>query len=415
MKKFLSLALTLALCLGLAVPAAAAAPDRFDGGWRSPVSENSWEAIRCTNAERAQEGLRPLSTFEGLHAAAQLRAVELKDRFDHTRPNGQSCMTALSDVGLDPYAFGRSGENIAVGYPSPASVVTGWMNSTGHRMNILTRPFCHIGLGSDGQRWVQMFVGICAPQLTGVTVGKSSYPLGTDLEDMEGVVALHCEHGDSYLPLSSEMCSGYDSAKAGSQNVTVRYMDQTASFTVTLGSGSQGGTSGVFADVPSGSYCWDAVAWAVENHITNGTSNTTFSPNGPCDRGQIVTFLWRANGSPEPASAVNPFVDVKSGDYCYKAVLWASEQGITSGTDATHFSPRTPCNRAQAVTFLWRTNGRPAGSGGFSDVADGQFYTEAVKWAVEKNITSGTSPTTFSPNQSCTRGQIVTFLYRDKQ
>ncbi len=171
-----------------------------------------------------------------------------------------------------------------------------------------------------------------------------------------------------------------------------------------------------FTDIKKGDFFYDAVQWAVEKGVTSGTTVTTFSPGNPCDRGQIVTFLWRANGSPNPTSTLNPFVDVKSGDYYYKAVLWAVENNITSGTDATHFSPKTPCNRGQAVTFLWRANGRPAGTGkSFADVKSGQFYTDAVKWAVGKNITSGTSSTTFSPNQSCTRGQIVTFLYRDKQ
>lgn len=113
MKRFISVLLTAALALSLGVTAGAAAPDRFDGSWQAQLSEASWEAIRCTNAERAKEGLRPLSTFEQLHAAAQIRVDELKTTFDHTRPNGQSCMTALYDVGLDPYDFDRSGENIA--------------------------------------------------------------------------------------------------------------------------------------------------------------------------------------------------------------------------------------------------------------------------------------------------------------
>lgn len=169
----------------------------------------------------------------------------------------------------------------------------------------------------------------------------------------------------------------------------------------------------MFTDVKKGDFFYDAVQWAVEKGVTSGTTATTFSPANACDRGQIVTFLWRANGSPNPTSTHNPFVDVKSGDYYYEAVLWAQEKGITSGTDATHFSPSTPCNRGQAVTFLWRANGKPTGTGkSFADVKSGQFYTDAVKWAVGKNITSGTSSTTFSPDQSCTRGQIVTFLYR---
>ena len=170
-----------------------------------------------------------------------------------------------------------------------------------------------------------------------------------------------------------------------------------------------------FNDLAKGAYYTDAVAWAVANKITTGTSGTTFSPDEPCTRGQVVTFLWRAYGSKEPTSAVSPFTDVNPGDYFYKAVLWAVENGIASGTDKTTFSPNTPCTRAQAVTFQHRAAGKPAVSGGsaFTDVNAGNYFADAVAWAVANKVTSGTSSTTFSPNESCTRGQIVTFLYRE--
>lgn len=169
-----------------------------------------------------------------------------------------------------------------------------------------------------------------------------------------------------------------------------------------------------FTDVPQGEFYADAVAWAVDNGITSGVSSTSFAPNDTCTRSQIVTFLWRAAGEPEPSSKQNPFGDVKSSDFFYKAVLWASEQGITSGTDNTHFSPKATCDRSQAVTFIWRAAGKPSSSGSsFVDVSPNQFYSQAVSWAVSKGITSGTSNTTFAPNALCTRGQIVTFLYRD--
>lgn len=168
-----------------------------------------------------------------------------------------------------------------------------------------------------------------------------------------------------------------------------------------------------FLDVKSSEYYYKPVVWAVANGITNGTGNGKFSPNDTCTRGQIVTFLWRSQGMPEPTSTVNPFVDVKASNYFYKAVLWAAEKGITNGVDATHFNPEDKCTRAQAVTFLWRTAGKPAhtGSNSFSDVTT-SYYTDAVLWAVEKEITNGTGNGKFSPNVPCTRGQIVTFLYR---
>ena len=172
-----------------------------------------------------------------------------------------------------------------------------------------------------------------------------------------------------------------------------------------------------FKDVKKDAYYYDPVLWAV-NHdpqITAGTAADAFSPNNPCTRGQIVTFLWRAKGCPEPTITKNPFTDVKASDYFYKAVLWAVEKEITAGTSKTTFSPAATVTRAQTVTFLWRAEGKPAvkTANPFKDVPAGQYYTDAVLWAVKNEITAGTSATTFSPANPCTRAQIVTFLYRD--
>ena len=170
-----------------------------------------------------------------------------------------------------------------------------------------------------------------------------------------------------------------------------------------------------FTDVAAGSYCYDAVQWAVANGITNGTDATHFSPNAGCTRGQVVTFLWRAAGEPTVSGNVG-FVDVAAGSYCYEAVKWAVANGITKGTDATHFSPNATCTRGQVVTFMYRAEGEPAvgGSNGFVDVAAGSYCYNAVQWAVANGITKGTDATHFSPNATCTRGQVVTFLYRSE-
>ena len=169
-----------------------------------------------------------------------------------------------------------------------------------------------------------------------------------------------------------------------------------------------------FIDVPAGSYYEDAVIWAVDKGITAGTSATTFNPNGICTRAQAVTFLWRAAGSPAAKSAVMPFTDVKAGSYYYEAVLWAVENGITKGTSDTMFSPDATCTRAQIVTFLWRSQKSPAAgmANPFADVAADTYYIDAVLWAVKHNITVGTTFSIFSPDEECTRAQIVTFLYR---
>ncbi len=170
-----------------------------------------------------------------------------------------------------------------------------------------------------------------------------------------------------------------------------------------------------FYDVPADQYYAAPVMWAAEKGVTNGTSRYTFSPENPCTRGQVVTFLWRAAGSPEPKNRDNPFADVKPSDYFYKAVLWAAEQEITNGMDETHFGPEAACTRAHVVTFLWRSHGRPAAGGHnpFTDVEKGVYYTNAVLWAVENEITNGMDETHFGPDSTCIRGQIVTFLYRD--
>ena len=169
-----------------------------------------------------------------------------------------------------------------------------------------------------------------------------------------------------------------------------------------------------FVDVFPGDYYYDAVLWAAENDITGGVDDTHFAPNATCTRAQAVTFLWRAAGCPAPQNHAMPFTDVAEGSYYHDAVLWAVENGITKGTSDTAFSPNATCTRAQIVTFLWRSQKSPASDSvnPFTDVAADAYYTGAVLWAAENGITGGTTATTFSPDDDCTRAQIVTFLYR---
>lgn len=179
---------------------------------------------------------------------------------------------------------------------------------------------------------------------------------------------------------------------------------------VVLGSNSTTATVSGFTDVQANAYYADAVKWAVGKGITSGTTATTFSPNSTCTNAQILTFLWRAYGSPEP-TIKNPFSNIKTTDYYYKAALWAKEKGMVSGST---FNASGLCTRAAAVTYMWKAAGSPNTSSktSFTDVSSTASYAKAVAWAVNKGITSGTTATTFSPNQTCTRGQIVTFLYR---
>lgn len=172
----------------------------------------------------------------------------------------------------------------------------------------------------------------------------------------------------------------------------------------------------IFADVPADAGCYEAVKWAADKGITGGVGNGLFAPDRPCTRAQIVTFLWRAAGSPEPGTT-SGFADVAADAYCAKAAAWAAENGITAGTGGGKFSPDAVCTRAQAVTFLYRASGAPAVSGNaaFGDVAANAYYAAAVKWAADKGVTDGVGNGLFAPDQSCTRAQIVTFLYRIHQ
>ena len=170
-----------------------------------------------------------------------------------------------------------------------------------------------------------------------------------------------------------------------------------------------------FIDVPAKAFYVDPVAWAVKNDITKGVDDTHFGSNMACTRGQVVTFLWRAAGCPEPENTKTNFTDIKAGAFYEKAVAWAVEQGITNGLSSEKFGPDATCSRGQIVTFLWRFRGKPAPENAvtpFKDLKAGGFYLEAVAWAVENEVTNGMTATTFGPDATCTRGQVVTFLYR---
>ncbi|MBQ6159331.1 MAG: leucine-rich repeat protein [Oscillospiraceae bacterium] len=169
-----------------------------------------------------------------------------------------------------------------------------------------------------------------------------------------------------------------------------------------------------FIDLKPDAYYYNPVLWAYENGITSGLDENHFGPKATCTRGQVVTFLWNAMGQPEPTITDCPFVDVKPGKYYYKAMLWALETGVTSGKDDTHFAPNDTCTRGQVVTFIWNAMGKPAASitnTPFVDVKPGKYYYNAMLWALENGVTSGLDDTHFGPNETCTRGQVVTFLY----
>ena len=258
--------------------------------------------------------------------------------------------------------------------------------------------------------------------------GVTTYAITVQNSKNGGVTASHKSAAkDTAVTLTVTPDKGYvlDTLTVlDSKNKAVKLTEKNGKYTFTMPSGkvtvsaafkaAAPASENPFTDVPSGAYYEDAVIWAVKKDITSGTSATTFDPDGSCTRAQAVTFLWRAAGSPEPKSAAMPFTDVPAGSYFEKAVLWAVENGITKGTSDTTFSPDASCTRAQIVTFLWRAGGSPAVSGNsaFSDVAADAYYAAAVAWAEKNGITGGIGGGLFGSDNTCTRAQIVTFLHR---
>ena len=216
-----------------------------------------------------------------------------------------------------------------------------------------------------------------------------------------GYTTYTCECGDSYVA-DETPALGHDWQEDGSCSRCDEKQDVP--------------TVNPFVDVPEDSFYIESVLWAVEEGITTGLDATHFGPTTACNRAQVVTFLWRAAGAPEPTITENPFVDVPADAFYYNAVLWAVENGITTGISPDHFNPTGQCNRAQVVTFLWRAMGEPEASNAvssFTDVTDPDaFYYDAVLWAVENGITTGVDATHFGPTTACNRAQVVTFLYR---
>lgn len=377
-----------------------------------PFNEGEWLTLLLVNKERMTNGLDPLTATPELQAACDVREKELNTLFDHTRPDGRDCFSVLNEAGV-PYM--TAGENIAAGQTSPYEVMDDWMNSPGHRGNILEEEFSHIGIGCAGRsyygyNWVQMFTGHgynCYPGGE-LDLGEELLviPAGTEIEELMLYIAVGTYEDEMcYLPLSSEYFNGVNTNRLGSQKATISFLGYTGTLDVYV----------TFNDISESDYFYDPVIWAVENGITTGTSATTFSPDQFCTRGQSMALIWRAAGCESPENGKAPFSDVGESMYYHRAVLWAVENGITTGTSATTFSPDATCTRAQIVSFLWRCYGQPepeTDRNPFKDVKETDYYYKAVLWAVENGITTGTSATTFAPDNACTRAQIVTFLYR---
>ena len=304
--------------------------------------------------------------------------------------------------------------HVTIGYiPNPLTY--GWIDKTGEiaipaiytdSTYGFTSGLAAVKRGNDGWGYIDK---------TGKTVIPFGYKDASAFVNGLACVAVETNIGLKYgcINTKGEMVipAEYDEAYLSNNGTAVVKKDGRYGI-LTLADAPAPATSivGGFTDVKASDYYADAVLWAVEKKITSGTSAATFSPDATCNRAQILSFLWRASGSPEPTAA-NPFTDIKTTDYFYKAALWAAEKDLVSGST---FGASTPCTRSSTMEYMWKAAGSPAPSGkaSFDDVSANADYVSAVAWAVENNVTAGTSKTTFSPDSTCTRGQIVTFLYR---
>ena len=380
------------------------------------LNKEEWEILRLVNVERAKNGNTLLTMVNQLQTACDIREKETVEVFSHTRPDGSKCFSAIS--GFD---YSTAGENIyrcpSISTLIPAKkAMDAWMDSPSHRENILKDGYDYIGIGSYMENRVGSSVQLFAGRTTRISEIKTSTG-STNFADEDAMQKeyLICTTSDgvvSYMPLDI----AYMTKNGNSYTLN---MNTTNPITLTVGGAKTTNnatanntqkSSASFTDVKAGAYYENAVKWAVDKKITEGTSSTTFSPDDTCTRAQIITFLWRAVGSPKAASN-NPFADVKETDYYYNAAVWASEKGMVTGKI---FAADTPCTRASTVTYMWQNAGAPQTkvSDKFGDISPTESCAQAVAWATENGVTSGTSATTFSPQTICSRGQIVTFLNR---
>ena len=405
----ITLLLTLAICLAVVPLTAAALPTQTD--------QTEWEILRLTNRERIAAGLLPLSITEPLQKAADIRSKECHTSFSHTRPNGASCSTVLDENGI----FWRSmGENIAAGQSGPAQVMQSWMNSEGHRKNILS-DFVQVGVGyyTDNEcayrkHYTQLFTGGCQTEKIWVqgAAGVLHIQAGTDVDDWNLTLCVKCTCGTGYLPLTASLCTGYDKRANGAQQITVSFRGATTVFAV----------SKRFVDVPENAWYTDTVYQAVESGLFDGVSATAFAPEAAMTRGMLTTVLYRLHGATEAADDCT-FSDVKSTDWFAPAVAWAQQNGIVDGIGGNRFAPNEPISRQDTLTILYRYAGlcgldlsAEADLSVFSDRDQiGAWAQSAMAWAVGNSLIRGKTPDTLCPRDHIRRNEVATLMLRYQQ
>lgn len=352
-----------------------------------------WEVLKRTNRERLAEGLWPLSINDAMLYAAEVRAGELTINFEHTRPNGTEPWTVFDENSI---AYAAAGENIAYGYNSPASVVEAWMNSSGHRANILSESFVHMGAGhTQGNKvdfWTQLFLDAgCNPRLTDLASdvdGASAYHVGTPIDSMPLALIAECEeHGACYIPVLSGMCTGLDVNKLGTQELAIEYNGYQIKAPITMHP---------FTDLGNAWY----TDWTVESWLRGtmtGLDSTTFGPLQTLRRSQFAIMLYRMNGEP-PVQYVNIFPDVVKDQWYTSAVLWANSAGVVTGyTDTGMFGTGDQILREQMAVMMYRYADYKgydvSNKTDISRFADGAavsaYAKDAMQWAVANGIITG--------------------------
>ncbi len=346
------------------------------------VNQQEWEVLKLTNEQRAQNGeLEALTTFQDISAASRLRASEIISVFDHARPDGTLCFTALDSV---PYL--SLGENIAAGYSTPADVVDGWMNSPGHRQNILTQEYKHIGVGYVKKHWVQMFISGC--ETTNIAVSGVSDELQLSLNDDIASLGLMLEvkcndHGVSYMPLENASYACRTNT-IGTASLSIEYGGKKRSIPVFVN----------FVDVRPGNWYYDAVRSVWKEGILEGVSGTEFSPDTDMTRSMFVSALYRMDEAldAEDEDADN---DEDASDMPGRTDDKADSFDMPDADDMSHTSDFAEFSDVK-----------------FSDVKDGTWYSDAVSWAAGIGIVNGIGADRFGPDEKITRQQAAVMLYR---
>ena len=378
------------------------------------TSDQEWQVLKLTNAERKKKGCIALSTFSEIDSAAKIRSDELLVQYSHTRPDGTSCFSVLDGK----VKYFSAAENIAAGYNTPKNVVTAWMNSDGHRANILNTNYKHLGVGYTSKNseyvhyWTQLFVGGC--KTTGLSLyGKSlplAYPIGTKIENQGLILAVECNmHGTSYIPLENASLT-YDSSKYGQTQIKAVYDGMTVKIPVVFG----------FIDVPGDKWFAGPVEYVTNLGYFTGTSANTFSPNVKMNRAMFVTVIAKVAGADLSKYTTGVFKDVPKGSYYFQAANWAYKNGIVSGKGNGIFDPNASISRQEVCLMMTRylefkgLIPKAVDVGGkFADDSQIAAWARDAVYAIRSyGIISGKPGNLADPKGTASRAEVATMIMR---